>query len=549
MRKKILICCNAYPPHFIGGAELVAHAQAKQLQNLGYDVLVFTGDPSEHGQRHSVWREDYEGLPVYRVRLTYEDYDYKFVNFTHKDIEEYFKKLLNRFSPEIVHFHNIIGLSVGLIHIAKQRGVKTVLTLHDHWGFCFKNTLIKNDNEICQDFSRCSECMPVISGENNLNLPMQMRQDFFAMQLEEVDAFISPSRYLADTYIRAGIPPKKMYVIWNGIDVQKFASIKKIPDPSGCIRFTFIGYFGKHKGIQVLLDALQYMDIKQKLVLNLIGSGDLIEQYKKEVAGKGLNDRVKFWGRIENIEGAYAKTDVFILPSIWPENQPVSITEAMSAGIPVIASNGGGIPELIEHDKTGLLFETGNARDLAEKMSQFIEKPENIRLLGKHAFEKIKTDTLEDQVKKIMEVYNQIQETGDGNTDGNTLIVCHGKHIDPMCTGALKKFSKDFNLRKILFVLSDWLNEDQLRTGALFWIIDECQDPSAAYFGLNYKLPLLVPEKNQELKKMCVQFNCGLFYRDSLEAGYAIQYLLDNKKERITMIKNGIRARGSFPNS
>ena len=164
MGKKILICCNAYPPHFIGGAELVAHAQAKELQRRGFDICIFAGDPSGSGRRHSIRKELYEGLTVHRICLTHEDYDYHFVNFFNHIAEEYFKKLLRIFSPDIVHFHNIIGLSVGLIHIAKSHGIKTVLTLHDHWGFCFKNTLIKKDNEICQAFTRCSECMPVIPG-------------------------------------------------------------------------------------------------------------------------------------------------------------------------------------------------------------------------------------------------------------------------------------------------------------------------------------------------------------------------------------------------
>jgi glycosyltransferase involved in cell wall biosynthesis len=546
MGKKILICCNAYPPNFIGGAELIAHAQAKQLQSLGYNVIIFTGDTREHGKRHARWREDFEGLPVHRIYLTYEDYDPKFVNFTNKDGEEYFKTILKKFSPDIVHFHNLIGLSVGLIHIAKQQGIKTVLTLHDHWGFCFKNTIIKNNNEICRDFTQCTKCMEVIPDETNRNIPMRMRQDFMAMQLEDINAFISPSQYLADAYVHAGIPQERMHVIWNGIDVGKFSHTKKIPDPDH-IRFTFIGYFGKHKGIQILLDALQYLKNKEKVTINLIGDGELFTQYKNEVNNKNLNNVVKFWGKIKNIQDAYAQTDVFILPSIWPENQPVTITEAMAAGIPVIAANSGGIPELIEHGKTGFLFETGNAWDLAKKMSEIIEEPENIKIFGENAFEKIKTDTMENQVEKIIEVYNQIPEKRREISDDNTIIVCHGKHVDPMCADILKILSKNFSLCKIRFILSDWLYDDQLKTGALFWIVDECEDPSAVYFGLSYDLPLLVPEKKQELKKLCVQFNCGLFYRDYLEAGYAIQYILNNEKERIMMIKNGVKARISFP--
>jgi len=542
MKKRVLICCNAYPPHFIGGAELVAHAQAKQLQNLGYDILVFTGDPSGQGLRHSTRRNDFDGIPVYRMYLTHEDYDYNFVNFTHKDTEEYFKKLLRKFSPDIVHFHNIIGLSAGLIHIAKQQGIRTVLTLHDHWGFCFKNTLIKNNNEICQDFTRCSECMPIIPGENNLNLPMRMRQNFLAMQLEEVDAFISPSQYLADTYVRAGIPNEKMHVIWNGIDVQRFANIKKIPEQSGHIRFTFIGYFGKHKGIHVLLDALQYFDALQNFRLNLIGSGDLFEQYKNEIAEKGLNEVVKFWGRIENVERAYAETDVFILPSIWPENQPVTITEAMAAGIPVIAANSGGIPELVDDGNTGFLFEVGNASDLAKKMLAFIEQPNLIKTLGDMGYEKIETDTMQNQIFQIETIYKKILSSprNDNNNKNYFLIACVGNHFSNETIESMKLFSACSSFESCRFVMYDWLQPDQENDLKVGWILDDSISLEGIYPLLKLGLPLLVPQKNRALEKLCKSAQCGLYYNTRFEIEFCINYFIHHNDRRMLMGRKSI---------
>jgi len=127
MRLKILMCCNAYPPNFIGGAELIAHEHAKILKKLGHNVAVFADDGHIGGKRYSIKQDTYEDIPVYRVSLTSQDYQPEFINFTHKEVEENFKCILDDFSPDVVHFHNIIGLSVGLIHIAKSRGVKTCL--------------------------------------------------------------------------------------------------------------------------------------------------------------------------------------------------------------------------------------------------------------------------------------------------------------------------------------------------------------------------------------------------------------------------------------
>jgi glycosyltransferase involved in cell wall biosynthesis len=538
MKKKILVCCNAYPPHFIGGAELVAHAQAKQLQEEGYEVLVFTGDPSEHGQRHSIWREDYEGIPVYRIHLTYEDYDYKFINFTHKDVEDYFRKILKTFSPDIVHFHNIIGLSVGLIHIAKSNGIKTVVTLHDHWGFCFKNTLIKRNNEICQDFTRCSECMPVIPGENNQNVPMRMRQDYISMQLEDVDVFISPSQYLADAYIRAGIPSEKMHVIWNGLDVKKFSNIKKKPDPSGCIRFTFIGYFGKHKGIHVLLDALNYLELNLNFRINLVGSGELLNQFKQEIAEKGLSDRVKFWGRIENIEDAYAETDVFILPSVWPENQPVSITEAMSAKIPVIASNSGGIPELVVDNKTGFLFNPGDGLDLAKKMQAFITDPSLIRMLGFAAYDRIKRNTLENQIILVLREYAHIVESNRVVPIKPVLIACVGESFCSEIGVGICFLSKSQQYENCRLLMHNWLQSEQMETIKLLCICDYSISIDKISYFLKLQIPLLVPQKNVNLVKLCNQAQCGLYYSNEFEFEACLNYFLRNDTQRVRMGKN-----------
>ena len=214
-------------------------------------------------------------------------------------------------------------------------------------------------------------------------------------------------------------------------------------------------------------------------------------------------DLVKFWGKIPNIEEAYAHTDVFVLPSIWPENQPVTITEAMSARIPVIASDCGGIPELIENGKTGLLFAPGNAMDLAAKMDEIIHHPGKIKLFGDAGYNKIKNFTIKTQVQKIIDLYHRTPGKRSNATPLPPLVVCHGNRVDPACAAAMGLSSKNVIPRDILFLMSDWLYDDQIRDGALLWIVNECEDISALHSCLRYALPLLVPEKKKEFKTIC----------------------------------------------
>lgn len=539
MKNKIVICSNVYPPNFIGGAELIAHNQAKTLKKLGHDVVVFTGDTQVQvfGRRHSLRRDTYDGLTVYRVYLTPQDYQSDFINFTHKKVEEHFKKLLDSFSPDIVHFHNIIGLSVGLIHIAKHKGIKTILTVHDHWGFCHKNTILKSSEEICRDY-RCAECMSIIPDEDCKNIPIRMRKDFIAIQLSEVDAFISPSQYLADAYIRAGIPKEKFNVIWYGINVQQFAHISKTP-MNRRIRFTFVGYFGRHKGIHILLNALPFVGNYDHFEVNLVGDGELMADLKQQVKAMGLNDLVKFWGKSNNIEKAYRETDIFILPSIWPENQPVTITEAMASRLPVIASDAGGIPELVKDGKTGYLFEVGNAKDLAQKMSEFILHPNRIKTFGENGYKEIINNTFENQSDKILQVYNEKVLDRVKQPREEMLIACIGKRVNQQCAQTMNSFLNEEQQGIYRFVMSDWVQEDQFPMLKLLWVVDEEINQKDINIGIMNKLPLLVPEANEKLKNLCRARNCGLYYRDAVEAKACLEYLINNDTERVAMGQNG----------
>jgi len=404
--KTVLICSNVYPPHFVGGAELIAHYQAKLLKQRGYDVIVFAGENTAGQDRYSVCQDYYDGLPIFRACLWPQDYQADAVNFSNSRIDAYFDSLLDAFTPEVVHMHNLVGLSAGIIHMAKRRGIRTVLTLHDYWGFCFKNTLIKRDNEICRDYSRCAECMPSISGGADRHIPIRMRRDFLKLQLNDVDVFISPSLYLAQAYVRAGIPVEKMQVIWNGIDVARFSAVTKTPRRDR-VRYTFIGHFGSHKGLDVVLDALKLGHFADRVALNLVGGGDLITRIRGRVRALGLGSIVKFWGTVDNsqIDEVFSETDVLILPSIWPENQPVSITEAMATRTPVIASAIGGIPELVAHGYNGYLFQPGSASDLAAKMWGFIANPERIKLFGENGFKIISDKSFERQLDRICSLY------------------------------------------------------------------------------------------------------------------------------------------------
>ncbi len=408
-KHSVLLCANAYPPNFIGGAELIAHYQGKAMQALGHSVSVFAGSDEPTGRRHGVREDVFDGIPVARVRLDPCDCESDFVNFHHAPIEERFVELLDRYRPSVVHFHNIIGLGLGIVGAAHRRGIATVMTLHDHWGFCFRNTLIRPGGAICHDFSECASCMPYIGDGAARDIPIELRNDYVRLQLRQVDRFISPSAYLADAYSQAGFDRARTRVIWNGVDVRRFSQISKVRR-NGRVRFTFLGHLGQHKGVSLIPDAISQLRDRTKVQVQVYGDGPMRGYLEQSARALGLKDSLELNGKLENsrIHEVLARTDVLLLPSVWPENQPVSITEAMAASIPVIASRIGGIPELVVDGMTGRLVEPGSATDLASAMGSFIEDHEHVQKWGAAAFERIRNHTFDAQVKEILKVYDEL---------------------------------------------------------------------------------------------------------------------------------------------
>ncbi len=540
-RKKIIFCCNSYPPYFIGGAELIAHTQAKTLKKLGYEVTIFAGEINNNRERYSLRHDTFEELSVTRLCLHDRDFSAGNFNFTHKEVESRFNDLLDEFSPDIVHFHNIVALSVGLIQTAAKRNIPTLLTLHDYWGICHKNTLMKNESDICEEECPCTECQPFISGERWGGVPSIMRRDFIACQFDLLDNLVSPSKYLAKRYVKEGIGEGKMNVIPYGIDVERFSKIKKSCG-DGRIRFSFIGYIGRHKGVFTILDALSYIDNREEIVINFFGDGEQKEELMRLVQTKGFDDFVRFPGKVDNsrIEEVYCDTDIMLLPSVWPDNHPVSIYEAMASSIPVVASRMGGIPELVEEGKTGYLFDAGNAMALAEKMSMFIRDRSRIKEFGERGFEKISKYTIVNLVKEVSNLYRVDHMTGNKPSLDKTLILCCGGNVSSDGASAMELFSRQSDM-DCRFIMADWLDDKYVEDANVLWVSDDDLRPEDLMKWLSFGLPLLVPGKNDALRRLCIDGNCGLYYGDPIEASLCLEYLIQNESIAYQMGRNSFR--------
>lgn len=214
-----------------------------------------------------------------------------------------------------------------------------------------------------------------------------------------------------------GVSAEKVVVINNGLDPRAFLDRVGDLDPRqkieaidySAVRLIYVGRADVSKGISVLIKALNALvqEGKNNLSLTVVGDGGALESLKKEVSGLGLEEKVTFTGTVSHSEAIskLRKADIFVLPTLRIEGFPMTIPEAMFAGLPVIASDIGGNSDGIDDGETGFLVEPGSVDMLKEKIGLLIENAPRRKKMGESA--KIKAQN-EFSVNTMLDKYEQV---------------------------------------------------------------------------------------------------------------------------------------------
>lgn len=178
-------------------------------------------------------------------------------------------------------------------------------------------------------------------------------------------------------------------VIENAINTESFCKIPMIRENRNTTNLLFVGATGKLKGERDLIEALSILsrDKKPNLRISFLGYG--AENLMQECENRGITDLIDFLGiaSLDDRIKYFANADIFILPT-YAEAMPISIIEAMAAGLPVISTTVGGIPELIDDGIDGLLFTPGDTNALAKKIALLVNDRESRNRIGKAARQK-----------------------------------------------------------------------------------------------------------------------------------------------------------------
>ena len=311
---------------------------------------------------------------------------------------------IKTFSPDIVHAHNLYPLfSPSALVACRRARVPVVLSFHNYVQACPRwDHLCRG--KICERCAHGTEIHCVLNNcrENIFESLAYAGRSYFSRQLrlfkDNADLFIALSEFARLKLIKAGFDSQRIRVLPNMVDLDR-----KIVDPAQGKYVAFAGRFSPEKGIHTLLQALKAVP---SVPVSLAGDGPLLDQMKA-IAPANAN----FVGHLneEAMKEFYAQARLVVLPSECFEMCPLVISEAMTHGLPVIASRIGGIPELVDDGKTGLLFEPGNSSDLAEKICVLWSDAELCRDMGtagrKKAFAEYGEDTY---FRRIAAIYNDV---------------------------------------------------------------------------------------------------------------------------------------------
>ncbi|MFH1768607.1 MAG: glycosyltransferase family 4 protein [Candidatus Omnitrophota bacterium] len=443
---KILQVVHNFLPYSYGGTQIHTYHLSKELSKQ-HEVFIFHRLRDEKRKDYQLQEKRFDDLTCFSINNTCRNYNCFEDTYVNKSIEERFVFVLEEVKPHIVHIHHLHFLSASIIAAIKKRNIPIVFTLHDYWLLCPQGQFLYNSMSLCggADSKRCVGCMisrlsykkGVLALYYKLSrlLPRLMVQWLKAGYLiyakktflskndavnkilerkwvvnkvfSDVDMFIVPSRFLLNKFVASGIARDKISFIANGIEAGRFADFKR--KQSDKLRFGFIGAIHPAKGVHILIEAFNRIT-DSDVELKIYGKAEPyigVESYAKKVRKSCKNNNIRFIGEFNNscVGDVLSEIDLLVFPSIWHENAPLVLLEALLTQTPVIAARAGGVPELIEDNKNGLLFESGSVDDLYAKMKNAID---NRRLLEELSQHKNQVKSIEENARDIEKVYSEL---------------------------------------------------------------------------------------------------------------------------------------------
>lgn len=381
---RVLVVSHAHPTLSLGGAEIASHNLHRGLNALPNVESVYLARVGHPVPRHAASALMSLRLAEDELLFHADDYDHFFLsNGDTQTISRDLLRFARDLRPHVIHFHHVLGIGLEALYALREAfpHAAILVTFHEYLSICHNHgQMVKRPSgQLCETASpvACHGCFPDIPVSRFLK-----REQFIRGMLGLADAFVSPSRFLAERYAAWGIENDKLCVIENGIAVDTAAPARALQGPKPRRnRFAYFGQMTPFKGVDVLIDAISRIPKEiwgDDSCLMIFGGNlerqpiEFQERMKKLIADAG--SRVRFYGAYQNadVPRLMRSVDWVVLPSVWWENSPVVIQEALLHRRPMICSDIGGMAEKVREGEDGLHFRAGSSQDLADRIVEVL---------------------------------------------------------------------------------------------------------------------------------------------------------------------------------
>jgi len=408
---KVLYVVHQYFPECYSGTEQYCLAVSREARRRGIDTTILSLWPDAGRDDPPILVEDrpFDGCSVLRLRHWWGLEPNDLLRDYHNPlVAARFREVVRELRPDVVHFFHLRNLGSDLLQVATDLGVRTVVHLMDFWFLCPRFTLLRSDGSLCEgppdgglgcrschvpeldgvfadgtigpmarDFARHVGKVGVEWRASNRFAALIRRPEVMLERLSRVDAVIAPSRFLLEMFRKNGFTSERAHVIGYGLEPGRVER-RPVARPRQPLQLTFAGVLSPWKGAQVAIDAARRTSAAVRLrVFGRLEEPMFAEHIAELRRRAGDDPRIEFAGAFgpTQISDVLADTDVLIVPSLWYENTPFVMLEALAAGVPVAASALGGMAELIDEGRNGFLFPPGDVDALARAITSWCADP------------------------------------------------------------------------------------------------------------------------------------------------------------------------------
>ena len=416
---KILMAVNQLPAAEVGGVGLFSAHLAGALALEGHELLLLGGAEEETTRSSRIEQVDPAAPGVRTLRLVRKVSPHPGLGIlSHlipQEVDQLLTGVAREFGPDVVHLQHTLRLSPSLSAIGRNAGAAVVASVHDYWPICQRIILnrdgIATGEDPCRGpgvGARCALCVSQGQRAAPLRaaarlLPYLLRTQLLRASYTMAHRLTCPSADVVRRLAANGFDPKRMIVVDYGIP-PLLPFVATAPRPAEPLRLGYLGSLGPHKGVHVALRAMQHLT-DLPVTLTVRGGPLRDPDLRRELERAEVMGLARYEGPYteQDLPAVLTGLDALVIPSLWPETGPMVWMEALSAGLPVIASSVGALPDRVRQGEDGLLVPPGDPAALASAVRELLVRYDDLR---RGAMARTVRD-LHDVVRDLDQVYDE----------------------------------------------------------------------------------------------------------------------------------------------